>query len=88
MMLTYGEWTSITVHGATMTEELKGVRMMKLIEVHKGQTFSLRGCRMIYEGSENGSAYFRDVRRGKLIIHGFEAARITLWQYGYDLKEE
>ncbi|MBO6093426.1 MAG: hypothetical protein J6P40_07380 [Oscillospiraceae bacterium] len=60
---------------------------MRLIDVKAGETVSLRGCLLTYKGSENGSAIFWDVRHGKTIVYGFDAAKVLLMQFGYNLME-
>lgn len=59
-----------------------------MIDVHKGQMISLHGYLLTYEGTEKSTAVFRDVRKSKSVIHGFETAKRTLAQYGYNLIKE
>lgn len=56
---------------------------MKYQEIKVGDTFSLCGQLLTLKGIEHDTAVLKDVRSGKTIIHGLDALRHTVKQFGY-----
>ena len=56
---------------------------MKYQEVRTGDTFSLCGQLLTLKGIEHDTAILKDVRSGKVIVHGLDALRHTVKQFGY-----
>lgn len=61
---------------------------MKLMELKPGDTFSLGGVPVKYEGVEGESVILRDMRTKRMIIHGLTAAQRTLKLRGLVLVDE
>ena len=61
---------------------------MKYQEIKTGDTFSLCGHLLTLKDIEHDTAILEDVRSGKTIIHGLDALRHTVKQFGYLIVNE
>lgn len=58
---------------------------MKLIEVRKGDTFSLQGTLFTLIDIEKDAAILKDVRKNQVITYGISALRRIVHQFGYEI---
>lgn len=58
---------------------------MKLIEVKKGDMFSIRGTLFVLVDLDNGTAILKNVRKSQTITYGIEALRRIVHQFGYEI---
>lgn len=58
---------------------------MKLIEIKKGDTFSVQGALFTLIDVKDGTAILRDVRKDRTTTYGFEALRRVVHQFGYEI---
>lgn len=58
---------------------------MKLIEIKKGDTFSIRGTLFACIDVENGTVILNNVRKNQTITYGLEALRRIVHQFGYEI---
>jgi hypothetical protein len=58
---------------------------MKLIEIKKGDTFSIQGTLFTFVEVENGTAILKNVRKNQTTTYGLEALRRIVHQFGYEI---
>lgn len=58
---------------------------MKLIEVRKGETFSIQGTLFTFVDVENGAAILKNVRKNQMTTYGLEALQRIVHQFGYEI---
>ena len=58
---------------------------MKLIEVRKGDTFSIQGTLFTFIDVENDTAILKNVRKNQTITYGLEALQRVVHQFGYEI---
>lgn len=58
---------------------------MKLIEIKKGDTFSIQGTLFTLIDVENGTAILKNVRNNQIMTYGLEALRRIVHQFGYEI---
>ena len=58
---------------------------MKLIEVRKGDTFSIQGTLFTFIDVENDTAILKNVRKNQTITYGLEALQRVVHQFGYKI---
>lgn len=58
---------------------------MKLIEVNKGDTFSIQGTLFTFIDVENGTAILKNVRKNQTTTYGLEALRRIVYQFGFEI---
>lgn len=58
---------------------------MKLIEIKKGDTFSIQGTLFTFIDVENGTAILKNVRKNQMTTYGLEALRRIVHQFGYEI---
>jgi hypothetical protein len=58
---------------------------MKLIEIKKGDTFSIHGTLFTFVEVENGTAILKNVRKNQTTTYGLEALRRIVHQFGYEI---
>ena len=58
---------------------------MKLIEIKKGDTFSIQGTLFTLVDIENDTAILKNVRKNQIMTYGLEALRRIVHQFGYEI---
>lgn len=58
---------------------------MKLIEVRKGDTFSIQGTLFTFIDVENDTAILKNVRKNQTITYGLGALQRVVHQFGYEI---
>jgi hypothetical protein len=58
---------------------------MKLIEVRKGDTFSIQGTLFTFIDVENDTAILKNVRKNQTITYGLGALQRIVHQFGYEI---
>jgi flagella basal body P-ring formation protein FlgA len=58
---------------------------MKLIEVRKGDTFSIQGTLFTFIDVENDTAILKNVRKNQTITYGLEALQRIVHKFGYEI---
>jgi hypothetical protein len=58
---------------------------MKLIEIKKGDTFSIQGTLFTFVEVENGTAILKNVSKNQTTTYGLEALRRIVHQFGYEI---
>lgn len=58
---------------------------MKLIEIKKGDSFSIQGTIFTFVDVENGTAILKNVRKNQMTTYGLEALQRIVHQFGYEI---
>lgn len=58
---------------------------MKLIEVRKGDTFTIQGTLFTFIDVENDTAILKNVRKNQTITYGLDALRRIVHKFGYEI---